>query len=134
MAFDDRSPNPIDLYVGGRVRLRRKYLNLSQTDIAAALNLTFQQIQKYERGTNRISASKMYEMARTLKVPVAYFFEGFGAGARDEGFEDSMAESNVKALLLTDEGLEMAAAFPRIASPDQRRKILDLIQTLADDV
>ena len=71
-----KSPNPVDIHVGGRVRLRRRMLGLSQERLAGALGLTFQQVQKYERGSNRISASKLYEIARFLSAPVAYFFEG----------------------------------------------------------
>src|ERR1700740_3260585 len=74
----DRAPNPIDVHVGLQVRLRRKELKISQEKLAETLGLTFQQVQKYERGTNRISASKLFEIARSLRVSIAWFFEGLG--------------------------------------------------------
>ena len=73
---DDRLPNPVDLHVGSRIRLRRKILGVSQERLADALGLTFQQVQKYERGANRVSASKLYEIAATLQTQIAYFFAG----------------------------------------------------------
>ena len=72
----ERSPNPVDLHVGGRIRMRRRILGISQEKLADALGLTFQQVQKYERGANRVSASNLYEIARTLQAPITYFFEG----------------------------------------------------------
>lgn len=134
MAFDTNTsePNPVDIYVGARVRLRRKFLGMSQADLAAALGLTFQQVQKYERGTNRISASKMFEAARALKAPVAYFFEGYSEIVPPEGFEASPPGSDASHFLLSDEGLELAVSFPRVKSAQLRRRILDLVQALAD--
>src|SRR5665213_3309630 len=88
-SVQQRSPNPVDLHVGGRIRMRRKVLGVSQEKLAEALGLTFQQVQKYERGSNRVSASKLYEIARFLNSPVSYFFEGLAdpssadAGAGD---------------------------------------------------
>ena len=73
---EGRGPNPIDLHVGARIRMRRRLLGVSQERLAEALGLTFQQVQKYERGANRVSASKLYEIARTLQTPVTYFFDG----------------------------------------------------------
>src|SRR3982751_2918628 len=99
-----RSPNPVDLHVGSRVRMRRKMLGISQERLAEALGLTFQQVQKYERGANRVSASKLYEIARFLSTPVAYFFEGL---AETPGGEDSEAEQTVHDFLMTSEGLEL---------------------------
>ncbi|HEX7799284.1 MAG TPA: helix-turn-helix transcriptional regulator, partial [Asticcacaulis sp.] len=82
----DRGPNPVDLHVGARVRMRRKFLGMSQEGLAETIDLTFQQVQKYERGSNRISASKLWEIAKALKAPVAYFFEGYGENEAVEGF------------------------------------------------
>ena len=134
MAFesDGSGPNPVDLYVGSRIRLRRKFLGLSQTDLAEALGLTFQQVQKYERGSNRISASKLFETGKALKAPVAYFFDGY-AGHQDKGFEESSKEQGVSAFLRISEGVEMAEAFPRVRSPKHRRSVLSLVRSLADD-
>ena len=130
---DERSPNPVDLHVGARVRMRRKFLNLSQETLATALELTFQQVQKYERGANRISASKLHEIAVTLKVPIQYFFEGYGDAPAAEGFSESASEKFVHEFLMTSEGIELAEAFPRIQSAKFRRRVLELVKTLADD-
>ncbi|WP_443749465.1 helix-turn-helix domain-containing protein [Asticcacaulis solisilvae] len=133
MAFDDKTPNPVDLHVGGRVRMRRKFLGISQEGLGDHLDLTFQQVQKYERGSNRISASKLYEIAAALKVPVAYFFEGYGERQAPEGFDESTSEQTVHGFLMTTEGIELAEAFPRIRSGKHRRKILDLVRSLSED-
>lgn len=127
----DRSPNPVDRHVGLRVRLRRKELGVSQEKLADAIGLTFQQVQKYERAANRVSASKLWEMARALKTSIAYFYEGLGdpataqpgAGAEQRTLHD---------FLLTPEGMELAAAFPKIRQAKVRRRILDLVRTLGD--
>ena len=131
-----RSPNPVDVHVGGRVRMRRRVLGVSQERLAEALGLTFQQIQKYERGANRISASKLYEIARFLTAPVAYFFEGLtdpaAAGAQGVA-EGGGQERFVHDFLMTQEGLELAAAFPKIGRSRVRRRVLELVRTLAED-
>ena len=128
-----KSPNPVDLHVGGRVRMRRKVLGVSQERLAEALGLTFQQVQKYERGANRVSASKLYEIARFLSAPVAYFFEGLSDPSATGGASAGGAEQFVHEFLMTPEGLELAAAFPKIARPRLRRRILDLVRALAED-
>ena len=129
----DRVPNPVDLHVGARVRMRRKFLGMSQEGLADSIDLTFQQVQKYERGSNRISASKLYEIAKALKAPVAYFFEGCGESETVEGFSESQSETVVHGFLMTTEGIELAEAFPRIKNAKHRRRILDLVRALADD-
>ncbi len=133
MKDTENKSNPVDIHVGGRVRIRRKFLGLSQTDLADSLGLTFQQVQKYERGTNRISASKLFEISRTLKVPVAYFFDGYSGSNADEGFSESQAEQSVNGFLMTTEGIEIAEAFPRIKNAKFRRKVMELVRTLAED-
>jgi transcriptional regulator with XRE-family HTH domain len=125
-----RSPSPVDLHVGSRVRMRRKMLGISQERLAEALGLTFQQVQKYERGANRISASKLYEIARFLSTPVAYFFEGLSEGAQAE---DDAGEQTVHDFLMTAEGLELATAFPKIGNPKLRRRVLDLVRTMSEE-
>lgn len=129
----DRSPNPVDLHVGARVRMRRKFLGMSQEGLAEVIQLTFQQVQKYERGSNRISASKLYEISRALKAPIAYFFEGYGQTEAVEGFSESESEQFVHGFLMTTEGIELAEAFPRIKSAKLRRRVLELVRTLAED-
>ena len=126
----ERSPNPIDRHVGLRIRLRRKELGVSQEKLADQIGLTFQQVQKYERAANRVSASKLYEMARALNTSISYFYEGLGdPGAPDS---DPVAPS-VHDFLLTPEGMELAAVFPRIRRGRVRRRILDLVRAMAED-
>lgn len=126
-------PNPVDLHVGARVRMRRKFLGMSQEALAEMIDLTFQQVQKYERGSNRISASKLYEISKALKAPIAYFFEGYGEAESAEGFSESESEQFVHGFLMTTEGIELAEAFPRIRNTKYRRRILELVRTLAED-
>lgn len=133
VAETQRSPNPVDLHVGGRVRMRRKMLGVSQERLAEALGLTFQQVQKYERGANRISASKLYDIARFLAVPVSYFFEGLSDPTVSGGASDGSSEQFVHDFLMTPEGLELAAAFPRIRKPRLRRRILDLVRAVTEE-
>jgi transcriptional regulator with XRE-family HTH domain len=123
--------HPVDLYVGARLRIRRKVLGLSQTQLADALGITFQQIQKYERGANRISASKLYEAARLLQSPVSYFFEGLdetGHGDQDDGMAQRMTQ-----FVATPEGLELASLFPRLNDRRLRRRVVDLVKAMVDD-
>ncbi|BEV13175.1 helix-turn-helix domain-containing protein (plasmid) [Asticcacaulis sp. DW145] len=133
MAAEDNTPNPVDIHVGSRIRMRRKFLSLSQEQLAAGILLTFQQVQKYERGTNRVSASKLYDIATTLKVPVAYFFEGYSDAQAADNFSESHSEQVVHGFLKTSEGIELAEAFPRIRNPKHRRKVLDLVRALSDE-
>jgi transcriptional regulator with XRE-family HTH domain len=129
----ERGPNPVDLHVGARIRMRRKLLGVSQERLAEQLNLTFQQVQKYERGANRVSASKLYEIARALEAPVAYFFEGLADTALAGSGVDAPGGEYVHDLVMTPEGLELAATFPRIRRGRIRRKVLDLVKALAED-
>ncbi len=128
----DRQPNPVDRHVGLRIRLRRKELGVSQEKLADSIGLTFQQVQKYERAANRVSASKLWEMARALKTSIAYFYEGLGDPATAD---PPVAEERrtVHEFLMTAEGMELATAFPKIRQPRVRRKILDLARALAGD-
>ena len=134
MAFEDRGPNPVDVYVGARVRNRRKFLGLSQETLAAAIDLTFQQVQKYERGSNRISASKLHLIAKALKVPMNYFFDGAPEGeAAGTPADPSSVEQTAHDFLSTSEGIELAQYFPRVSSARARRKVLELVRSLAED-
>ena len=129
-----RSPNPVDLHVGGRIRMKRKVLGVSQERLAEALGLTFQQVQKYERGANRVSASKLYEIARFLQAPISYFFEGLADPTVEGGDDDSEgAEQFVHDFLMTPEGLELAATFPKIRKGRIRRRVLELVRTLSGE-
>ena len=132
MTDADKTPNPVDLYVGGRIRLRRRTLGVSQERLAEDLGLTFQQVQKYERGANRVSASKLYEIARSLSVPVAFFFEGLtdpvSGGVAEQG-----ADAILHDFLMTSEGVELASLFPMIRRPRIRRRILDLVRAMVEE-
>lgn len=133
MAKDiDLAPNPVDVHVGLRIRLRRKELGVSQEKLAEAIGLTFQQVQKYERAANRVSASKLYEVARALDTSTAYFFEGL-TDAHIRTAAEPGGQSQMQAFLLTAEGVELATTFPRIQPSRVRRRILDLVRAMVDD-
>ena len=133
MAFDKVGANPIDIYVGGRVKKRRKDLGLSQEDLARSINLTFQQVQKYERGSNRISVSKLFQIGQILRVRAEYFFYGYGEQQSIGEFTEFSSEKFINRFLMTKEGVELAETFPRISSVKVRRKILDLVKSLVDE-
>ena len=130
----DRGPNPVDLHVGARIRMRRKLLGVSQERLAEQLGLTFQQVQKYERGANRVSASKLYEIARALQTSVAYFFDGL-ADTVEPGIpgEPSDGREFMHDLVMTPEGLELASLFHKLKRGRVRRRVLDLVKALAED-
>jgi len=130
-----RKPNPVDVHVGRRVRLRRKVLGFSQEHLADSLGLTFQQIQKYERGANRVSASKLYDMARILSVPIEFFFEGLPDPLEAAGPDQICVqfEETLRGFLDTYEGLQIAELFPKIQQPRVRRQLVDLLRAIADD-
>jgi transcriptional regulator with XRE-family HTH domain len=127
---DDAGPHPVDRHVGLHIRMRRKALGISQERLAESLGLTFQQVQKYERGANRVSASKLWEIARALRTNVAYFYEGLES--QDEETTRGFIGANAQEFLLTPEGMELAATFPRVRRPGVRRKVLDLVRAMAD--
>jgi transcriptional regulator with XRE-family HTH domain len=131
----DTQFNPIDQHVGKRVRMRRLMLNMSQTDIAEALGLTFQQVQKYEKGTNRISASRLQQLCRILQVPVTFFFEGapraLGLPEPTEGSAESPAY--VSDFLATSDGVALVKAFMLIPDAKLRRAIVALVQEVAPE-
>lgn len=112
-------PDPIDVHVGERVRARRLLAGMSQDAFAARLGITFQQVQKYEKGTNRISASRLYRMALVLHVPISYFFENLGSSSLPNG--------------LRREGLELVRAFNKIDEPKTRKQVLALLHALGDE-
>ena len=132
----ERSPNPIDVHVGRRVRQRRKTLGVTQERLAEDLGLTFQQVQKYERGANRVSASKLYEIARSLRTGIGYFFEGLAdpsTAHEAPGMAEPSTEQFVTEFLMTPEGLELAELFPRIRKSRVRRRVLDLVRSMVED-
>ena len=128
-------PNPIDKHVGSRVRMRRMMLSMSQEKLGDALSLTFQQVQKYEKGANRIGASRLQQISGILQVPVSFFFEGAPTqpGDRSTGFEDSPSPAYVADFLATSDGLALTKAFVKIKDAKLRRRIVDLVQQIAGE-
>ena len=126
-----KAPNPVDRYVGSRVRMRRIMLGMSQEKLGEALGLTFQQVQKYEKGTNRIGASRLQQMSGILQVPVSFFFEG---APRLAGESKSMggapSPTYVSEFLATSEGLALMKAFSDIKSAKLRRSIVHLVEEI----
>jgi transcriptional regulator with XRE-family HTH domain len=128
-----KSPNPTDKHVGARVRMRRLMLGMSQEKLGDALGLTFQQVQKYEKGTNRIGASRLQHIAHILQVPVSFFFEGAPSSpqAQKSGLSEAPSPSYVTDFLATSDGLELVAAFRKIKAPKLRRSIAELVDLIA---
>ena len=127
-----KTPNPIDIHVGSRVRLRRMMVGMSQEKLGEQLGITFQQIQKYEKGTNRIGASRLQHIARVLTVPVSFFFEDApGASSEQAGLAEENSASFVVDFLSTSEGIQLNRAFVEIKDDKVRRKIIDLVRALA---
>ena len=124
-------PNPVDRHVGLRIRMRRKELGISQERLAESIGLTFQQVQKYERAANRVSASKLWEMSRALSTSIAYFYEGLGDPIEMAG--SNLPREAMQDFLLTPEGMELAQIFPKITKGRVRRKILDLVRAMAGE-
>ena len=128
-----KAPNPIDKHVGSRVRMRRMMLSMSQEKLGDALGLTFQQVQKYEKGTNRIGASRLQQISQILQVPVAFFFEGAPEmpSANATGMHEAPSPSYVSDFLATSDGLALTKAFMRIRDGKLRRRIVDLVEQIA---
>ena len=126
-------PAEVDLHVGRRIRQRRKALNVTQEALADALGLTFQQVQKYERGANRVSASKLYQVASFPHTPVDYFFDGLADPATEAGVGETGFDRAINDFLMSPEGLEMAALFVRIDKPALRRQLVQLMRAMVED-
>ena len=126
------NPNPVDIHVGIRIRRRRILLGFTQQKLAEALKITFQQVQKYERGANRISASKLYEIARALKAPVGWFFEGLTDPTAEAGDGDPGLPPHARDFLLSPEGLDLAGLFARLPQRRVRRRLIELIRSLVE--
>ena len=122
-------PNPIDKHVGSRVRMRRMMLGMSQSTLAAGLDLTFQQVQKYEKGTNRISASRLQHISQILQLPVTFFFEGTPGQSKEK--DDAPSLAYVTDFLATRNGLALTKAFMKIKDAKLRRNIVNLIEEIA---
>lgn len=128
-----KKPNPVDQHVGSRVRLRRMLLGMSQERLGESMGLTFQQVQKYEKGVNRIGASRLFQISKILDVPVQFFFEE--APHSDDRRTPGMAEADSEAFILeflnSREGLELNRAFVKIADPKVRKSVVDLMRALS---
>src|SRR6187402_1443900 len=127
MAAAKKAPNPIDKHVGSRVRMRRMMLAMSQEKLGDALGLTFQQVQKYEKGANRIGASRLQQISHILQVPVAFFFDGAPnvPGHASQDFGGAPSPAYVSDFLATSDGLALTKAFMGIKNPKLRRRIVD---------
>ena len=132
-------PNPIDVHVGARIRLRRTLMGLSQEKLGEGLGLTFQQIQKYERGANRVGASRLYDLARVLDVPIGFFYDDMAGAApvhageapgRDGGFSELQTVLSVEDASQRRETLELVRAYYRIGDQAQRKRVLELIKSM----
>src|SRR5271166_5229486 len=132
-----RKPNPVDVHVGSRVRYRRMIVGMSQEKLGEKMNLTFQQIQKYEKGTNRIGASRLFQLSRILDVPVGYFFEDAFANSAPasavHGLHEPEQEGYLLDFLSSREGLDLNKAFAKIQDPKVRRRVIDLVRALSDE-
>lgn len=134
VAMTKKAPNPTDKHVGSRVRMRRMMLGMSQEKLGDALGLTFQQVQKYEKGTNRIGASRLQQIAHFLQVPVSFFFEGAPElPAGPSGMSDAPSPAYVADFLATSDGLALTKAFMRIKDSKLRRRIVDLVAQIAGE-
>jgi len=137
-AKNARRPNPMDIHVGSRVRLRRMLLGMSQEKLGDHLGLTFQQVQKYEKGINRIGASRLFDLSKTLGVPISYFYEDApvaepGLAEDPSEYGEKTGESSVFDFLSTREGLELNKAFVKITNARVRRTIVEIVRSLAGD-
>jgi len=132
-----KAPNPIDKHVGSRVRMRRMMLGMSQEKLGDALGLTFQQVQKYEKGTNRIGASRLQQISEILQVPVSFFFEGVpslpGSTPAVPGMAEAPSPAYVSDFLATSDGLALTKAFVQIKDARLRRRIVDLVEAMVGD-
>lgn len=128
------SKHDIDTHVGKRLRLRRTMMGLSQEAVAKAVGITFQQVQKYEKGANAMNASRLYEFARFMHVPVAYFFDGLDQSADAMGFAEEAEKFDHGQKRVSDrESLEMMKAFKRIKEQIVRKRLADLVRAIADN-
>lgn len=138
-------PHPVDIYVGKQLRVQRVIMGLSQEALAKAVGITFQQVQKYERGINRMSASRLYDFSRVLSVPISYFFDGFDVQAAQQGPDGEYKYPDARGVsegaeeefdyeqLFTRETLELTRCFHKIKKAPVKRRIVDLVRAIAED-
>ncbi len=128
-----RSPNPVDIHVGTRVRLRRQLLKMSQEKLGDQLGVTFQQVQKYERGTNRVGASRLWKMSQVMDVPVSFFYDGLGEDMPSAEFGEDDQTPIVYDFINSTDGVALAMAVSKIENKAVRRQVLELARALASD-
>ncbi len=126
-----RVPNPVDMHVGSRIRLRRQLMKMSQEKLGDELGVTFQQVQKYERGANRVGASRLYRLSRVLEVPIQFFFEDLSDPPLVSGMAEGDQTPIVYNFIQSSDGVSLAEAFSRIGDAKVRRRVLELVRTLA---
>lgn len=130
--MNTKKPHPVDVEVGKRILLRRKMIGMSQGTLGTALGITFQQVQKYEKGTNRVGSSRLSHIAQILGVPVSYFFGELSAA---DNKDNSIALNDpVMAFLATDEGRQLNIAFGKISSPAIRKRVVGLVAAISKGV
>jgi transcriptional regulator with XRE-family HTH domain len=127
-----RDPNYIDVHVGSRIRMRRQLISMSQEKLGELLGITFQQVQKYEKGSNRISASRLFYAAKILGVPVQAFFEDLPGTESDAGFSEANEESSVMSSMMNAEGIKLAKAFRDADNTTKRKLIATLARCIVD--
>jgi len=125
-----RTANSVDAHVGSRIRLRRQLIKMTQQKLAEQLGITFQQVQKYERGSNRVSASRLYLLSIVLDVPVSFFFEGIDGAV--PGDEPRQASKAIMELISSRDGVKLAEAYNSISDSAVRRRILMLVRSLSE--
>lgn len=129
---DDDGPNPVDIHVGQRIRMRRLMQGVTQTQLADELDLTFQQVQKYEKGTNRVSASRLYAICKILSVPPEYFFEGLPKIGEPRRAKSHQTEE--ASVLGTADGIELMRSFRKIEEKPIRRHIVGLVKAVSAEI
>jgi transcriptional regulator with XRE-family HTH domain len=129
---DERSANAVDRRLGQRVRTRRLEIGMSQERLAEILGVTFQQVQKYEKGVNRIAASRLFSISSALEMPIARFFEGLSPVRRGAGVAEDTGEY-LQDALATPEGMQIMTLFASIQNPKVRRRVVDLVRALAEE-
>jgi transcriptional regulator with XRE-family HTH domain len=127
-----RDPNYIDAHVGQRIRMRRQVINMSQERLGELLGITFQQVQKYEKGANRISASRMFYTAKKLGVPVQFFFEGLPGLENPDTLREGGPADDFLSALMTPDGIQLAKSFRAAESAEKRKLIVALAKQVAD--
>jgi transcriptional regulator with XRE-family HTH domain len=127
-----RDPNFVDRHVGNRVRMRRLLVGMSQEKLGELLGITFQQVQKYEKGSNRVSASRLYQVSRVLGVPVQYFYDELKENDGPSGFAESEGADAIAGALQSPDGVQIARIFSETTDPDKRKLILNAVKLLAD--